>query len=173
MSLDSHVKHVLHEYEGGVVRHLNEEFKRTATRGYRIADWVTARVGSWAFIVGQSAILGTWVAWNLFAPLQWRFDPPPFIGLNLLLSFQAAYAAPFLLMSANRAQQRAHMEAEIDFAINYFAEREISDMQMDLHTLREQLTSLEQDNRRLLALVEELLRRIHRDGPPSAPGPVA
>ena len=63
------------------------------TLGQRIADQVAATMGSWSFIIIQSAILLVWIVLNITAYVQ-KWDPYPFILLNLALSFQAAYAAP-------------------------------------------------------------------------------
>lgn len=73
----------------------------TLSRGQRIADAVARTMGSWRFIIVQSTLLAVWVTLNVTA---WRahWDPYPFILLNLALSFQAAYAAPFIMMSQNR-----------------------------------------------------------------------
>ena len=73
------------------------------TVGQRIADWVAATMGSWRFIIIQSIILLIWIVLNVTAYIQ-QWDPYPFILLNLALSFQAAYAAPFIMMSQNRQQ---------------------------------------------------------------------
>ena len=73
------------------------------TVGQRIADTVAANMGSWRFIIIQSAILVVWIILNVTAYIQ-QWDPYPFILLNLALSFQAAYAAPFIMMSQNRQQ---------------------------------------------------------------------
>ena len=69
--------------------------------GERAADSVAAAMGSWRFIIIQSAIVAAWIALNLAAILR-HFDPYPFILLNLLFSTQAAYAAPVIMMSQNR-----------------------------------------------------------------------
>jgi uncharacterized membrane protein len=73
------------------------------TFGQRIADRVAAVMGSWGFIIIQTTILAIWIALNMTAWVQ-KWDPYPFILLNLALSFQAAYAAPFIMMSQNRQQ---------------------------------------------------------------------
>ena len=80
------------------------------TLGQRIADIVASNMGSWRFIIIQSTILIAWIALNVTAYVQ-RLDPYPFILLNLALSFQAAYAAPFILMSQNRQQDVDRLEA--------------------------------------------------------------
>jgi uncharacterized membrane protein len=90
------------------------------TAGERLADQVTARFGSWAFICVQTAVVALWVAANVVAFLR-RWDPYPFILLNLLFSTQAAYAAPLLLLSQNRQAERDRIKAEHDYRINQLA----------------------------------------------------
>ena len=68
------------------------------TTGDRVADWIAAVVGSWPFVIAQSALLTVWILVNIYAWVQ-AWDPYPFILLNLMLSFQAAYTAPIILMS--------------------------------------------------------------------------
>jgi uncharacterized membrane protein len=83
------------------------------TLGQKIADIVAASMGSWNFIIIQSTILLIWIVLNVTAFVQ-RWDPYPFILLNLALSFQAAYAAPFIMMSQNRQQDiKAELEIEL------------------------------------------------------------
>lgn len=92
------------------------------TPGERIADAVAARVGSWPFIIVQSTLLALWIVGNAFFIRDWLngkpFDPYPFILLNLMLSFQAAYTGPFVLMSQNRQTARDRDEAEHDYKVN-------------------------------------------------------
>ena len=106
------------------------------TLGQRIADWVAATMGSWPFIIGQSAVLAVWIALNVTAFVQ-RWDPYPFILLNLALSFQAAYAAPFIMMSQNRQQDIDRKQAENDYKINIKAELEIELLHQKIDALRE------------------------------------
>src|SRR5690242_8281884 len=77
------------------------QLKPHAGFGARIADRVAAMVGSWHFIIVQSFILALWIALNAVAFIA-HWDPYPFILLNLILSFQAAYTAPVIMMSQNR-----------------------------------------------------------------------
>jgi uncharacterized membrane protein len=67
----------------------------------RLADRFAQIIGSWRFIIIQSAMLAVWITLNITAYV-YRWDPYPFILLNLATSFQAAYAAPILMMSQNR-----------------------------------------------------------------------
>jgi uncharacterized membrane protein len=106
------------------------------TRGQRIADKVAATMGSWNFIIIQSIILLIWIALNVTAFVE-QWDPYPFILLNLALSFQAAYAAPFIMMSQNRQQDVDRKAAEHDHQINIKAELEIELLHQKLDQLRE------------------------------------
>jgi uncharacterized membrane protein len=106
------------------------------TAGQRIADWVAATMGSWPFIIGQSIALAAWIALNVTAFIE-HWDPYPFILLNLALSFQAAYAAPFIMMSQNRQQDVDRRRAEVDYKINVKAEMEIELLHQKIDELRE------------------------------------
>jgi uncharacterized membrane protein len=92
------------------------------TMGERVADGVAARVGSWPFIIVQSLLLGMWILANGLLIGRWiggkPFDPYPFILLNLVLSFQAAYTGPVVMMSQNRAAARDRDAAEHDYRVN-------------------------------------------------------
>jgi uncharacterized membrane protein len=107
------------------------------TRGALIADWVARTVGSWRFIIIQSAVLGVWIVLNA-AAYAWHWDPYPFILLNLVLSFQAAYAAPIIMMSQNRLSEIDRRHAEHDYRINVKAELEIELLHNKIDALREQ-----------------------------------
>ena len=106
------------------------------TSGQRIADTVAAMMGSWPFIIIQSIILAIWIVLNITAYVQ-QWDPYPFILLNLALSFQAAYAAPFIMMSQNRQQDIDRSSAEHDYQINIKAELEIELLHQKIDQLRE------------------------------------
>jgi uncharacterized membrane protein len=106
------------------------------TTGQRIADAVAATMGSWTFIIVQSVALMFWIALNVTAYVQ-QWDPYPFILLNLALSFQAAYAAPFIMMSQNRQQDIDRKSAESDYQINIKAELEIELLHQKIDQLRE------------------------------------
>ena len=111
--------------------------RHTPTRGALIADWVAATVGSWRFIIIQSIVLGIWIILNLIAVID-HWDPYPFILLNLVLSFQAAYAAPIIMMSQNRQSEIDRRHAEHDYRINVKAELEIELLHNKIDALREQ-----------------------------------
>ncbi len=121
------------------VRHTGAE----RTLGERVADTIANRVGSWPFIIVQSAILATWIVMNGFLIRDWiggkPFDPYPFILLNLVLSFQAAYTGPVVLMSQNREAARDRDEAEHDFEVNREALELLRRLSTDQDRLRQLL----------------------------------
>lgn len=102
----------------------------------RAADKVAEVVGSWRFIIIQSGLLFAWIIFN--AVSAERVDPYPFILLNLLLSFQAAYTAPIIMMSQNRQSDIDRQRAIEDYDINCKAELEIETLHQKIDLLREQ-----------------------------------
>ncbi|HVV92824.1 MAG TPA: DUF1003 domain-containing protein [Hyphomicrobiales bacterium] len=158
--------HGLHEAERRLLeelrvwrRHLRQDsddgpphFKLTV--GQRIADDVAATMGSWRFIIIQSAILFVWIVLNVTAWIN-AWDPYPFILLNLALSFQAAYAAPFIMMSQNRQQDIDRQAAENDYKVNIKAELEIELLHEKIDQLRQtEVTALSQAVKELTLLLQ-------------------
>lgn len=105
--------------------------------GQRVADRVASVMGSWKFIIFQTVILVGWVSINAIAAVK-SWDPYPFILLNLALSFQAAYAAPIIVMSQNRQQDIDRIAAQNDYRINLKAELEIELLHEKIDELRAQ-----------------------------------
>jgi uncharacterized membrane protein len=141
------------------------------TPGQRIADAVATIMGSWSFIIVQSAILLVWITANLIGVIS-GWDPYPFILLNLALSFQAAYAAPVIMMSQNRQQDIDRKAAENDYRINVKAELEIELLHEKIDQLRErEILTLTGAVRMLAELLEQSASRAHvpdaEGGPPS------
>lgn len=112
------------KHDHAPVRNVNEIVQERLTLGQRAADWVAATVGSWRFIVTQSLLLAVWVVLNVTAIIA-RWDPYPFILMNLVLSLQAAYTAPIIMMSQNRQAMRDRIDAQHDYELNQKAEHEI------------------------------------------------
>ena len=77
----------------------------------KLSERISRFIGSWRFIFYMTAFVSTWMLWNLLAPADLRFDEWPFIGLTLMLSLQASYAAPLILLSQNRQTDREMPEA--------------------------------------------------------------
>ncbi len=101
---------------------VSRELHEGRTRGERLADSAAAQIGSWRFLIVQSIVVSLWIVLNVVAFTK-RWDPYPFVLLNLLFSVQAAYTGPVLLLSANRAAQRDRIVAEHDSATNDKAEK--------------------------------------------------
>jgi uncharacterized membrane protein len=127
-------RRVRHSHRHPPVRNINELHQHQLTSGERIADSFAATMGSWTFIIAQSAILACWIVLNVIAWIH-HWDPYPFILLNLALSFQAAYAAPIIMMSQNRQADKDRLMAEQDYEINQKAEEELKEV---MHHLEQQ-----------------------------------
>ena len=110
--------------------------KPSITLGEKVADRVAATMGSWRFIIIQSLILAIWVTLNIVGYVK-HWDPYPFILLNLMLSFQAAYAAPVVMMSQNRQSAIDRRDAKHDYEVNLKSELEIELLQDKINLLRE------------------------------------
>jgi len=127
------VHHVRARYRSPANRPFNGELPRSA----RIADRVTEVFGSWRFILVQSALILLWLGYNGYAAAHFldshKFDPYPFILLNLVFSTQAAYAAPLILLSQNRTAERDRIKAEHDFDVNVLALRALAELLGDVH----------------------------------------
>ena len=130
------------------------------TRGQRVADRVAAMIGSWRFILIQSSAISVWIVGNVLAGGS-SWDPYPFILLNLLLSFQAAYTAPAIMMSQNRQSELDRHHAQNDYEVNVKAELEIELLheKIDLMKTRE-LLLLAQAVKDLSAQIETLTRHV-------------
>ena len=77
-----------------------------------------------------------WIALNITAYV-YHWDPYPFILLNLAMSFQAAYAAPILMMSQNRQAEKDHLQAKNDYEVNLKAALEIMQLHEKFNELRD------------------------------------
>jgi uncharacterized membrane protein len=104
--------------------------------GDRIADRVASFIGSWTFIIIQSAIFVLWVIANTVWLLgAYQFDPYPFILFNLFMSAEAAYSSPLILMSQNRQADRDRDQAQHDYDTNVAAKEEIETILRELGRL--------------------------------------
>jgi uncharacterized membrane protein len=90
----------------------------------RLSERIARFLGTGRFIVWMTFAIVLWVLWNVFAPERLRFDGYPFIFLTLMLSLQASYAAPLILLAQNRQADRDRVNLEQDRKQN---ERSIAD----------------------------------------------
>ncbi|MEO3826171.1 DUF1003 domain-containing protein [Actinomadura sp. B10D3] len=90
----------------------------------RLSERIARFLGTARFLVYMTVFVFVWIVWNLLAPSALKFDPYPFIFLTLMLSLQASYAAPLILLAQNRQDDRDRVQYEQDRARN---ERTIAD----------------------------------------------
>lgn len=116
------------------VRNWHDDHKEKLTFGQKLADKVADGMGSWGFIIVQTAIVAVWMTLNILG-FAYHWDPYPFILLNLLFSTQAAYAAPIIMMSQNRQSQRDREHAEADYQVNLKSKEEIESIIIKLNAM--------------------------------------
>ena len=115
------------------MRNWHESHAEKQTTGDRIADRVASFIGSWKFIIGQTAIMVVWIVVNTLALFGFiRFDEYPFVFLNLFMSAEAAFATPLILMSQNRSAERDREHAQHDLEVNVAAKAEIEELMTTL-----------------------------------------
>ncbi|WP_431280192.1 DUF1003 domain-containing protein [Leifsonia poae] len=92
----------------------------------RFTEWIARAMGTPWFILGLTVFVAFWILWNTLAPAAWRFDSFAlgFIALTLVLSLQASYAAPLILLAQNRQDDRDRVQIEQD---RQRAERNLAD----------------------------------------------
>lgn len=90
----------------------------------RLSESFARFLGTARFLVYMTIFVLSWVLWNFVAPRDFRFDDYPFIFLTLILSLQASYAAPLILLAQNRQADRDRIQLNEDRARN---ERSIAD----------------------------------------------
>jgi uncharacterized membrane protein len=110
---------------------INKEF------GQNLADSVASFVGSWKFIIWQSVILIIWMFVNVENMVH--FDPYPFILMNLLLSSQAAYATPMILMSSNRQAEKDRKELLKDLKVDESSHELLKELHILIIKMQEDL----------------------------------
>nr|WP_218851716.1 DUF1003 domain-containing protein [Nocardioides panaciterrulae] len=134
-------------------------------------------MGTARFLIYMTAFVAIWLGWNLLAPRDLRFDDYPFIFLTLMLSLQASYAAPLILLAQNRQEARDRVIAESDrqadaraHADMEFLAREVASLRMSVGEVATR-DFLRSELRSLLADLEEL-NRPGEDEPEPATRPV-
>ena len=126
-----------------MVRNRNQVLDEQASSAQKAADRVASIVGSWRFIIIQSVLLMFWVLLNI-SGWVFKWDPYPFILMNLVLSTQAAFTAPIIMMSQNRQAERDRLESHMDFEIDRQAEEEIRAIKEQLEAQNQALLHIHQ-----------------------------
>ena len=112
----------------------HERHHETLGFGSHLADSVAKGMGSWSFIIIQTVLVVLWMGLNMVGYI-YHWDVYPFILLNLVFSTQAAYAAPIIMMSQNRQNDRDRIQAQADYQTNIDAKLEIEALAIKLKSL--------------------------------------
>src|ERR1700753_2468931 len=131
----------------------HQKHTETMTFGQRLADSVANGMGSWRFIIWQTIIVALWMILNVVLIATNRWDPYPFILLNLVFSTQAAYAAPIIMMAQNRQSERDRAQADADYMTNCEAKEEIEELQKRLNAI--EVDKLD----KIMAMLEEMKKK--------------
>jgi len=132
-------------------------FAADLTFGERLADRIATFGGSWKFLIFFACVLAVWVVLNTSLLFFGRFDPYPFILLNLVLSCLAAIQAPVIMMSQNRQESKDRVRSETDYKVNLKAELEIRHLHDKIdHLLSHQWERMVEVQRIQLELLDEL-----------------
>jgi uncharacterized membrane protein len=129
-------------------------------------------MGTAKFLFWMTVFVAAWVTWNTLVPRDLRFDEFPFIFLTLMLSLQASYAAPLILLAQNRQEQRDKVIAEQDRQANARAHADMEFLAREVASLRMAVGEvatrdfLRSELRGLMGDIEDLSRR----GPEDEPG---
>jgi uncharacterized membrane protein len=153
--LDEEVINSLVEHET-LTKDINTQFERKLKTGEKLSDRIAEFGGSWKFIILFAVVVLGWIFLNASAIMGKRFDPYPFILLNLILSCIAAIQAPVIMMSQNRKEAKDRLRAENDYKVNLKAELEIRHLHEKLdHLTRHQWQRLLEIQELQLDLMEE------------------
>jgi len=160
------------EQEKLLLQNLDQQPNDQLTFGQRLADRVARFGGSWKFIIWFMAILWVWIIINLLLTGRQRFDPSPFILLNLLLSCLAAIQAPLIMMSQNRQEEKDRQRNENDYLVNLKAEIEIRTLhqKMDL-LIQDQFKNLIESQAEQIKLLQNIIKENAKRNGNSKEGP--
>ncbi len=133
------------------------------TSGQRISDKVAKFGGSWKFIILFGIVLTIWIAFNVLAMGRLKFDPYPFILMNLILSCIAALQAPVIMMSQNRQEEKDRMRSENDYLINLKAEMQIRSLNQKIDLLlEEQIKTLFETQEKQFEILNNIKNRLDK-----------
>lgn len=149
------------EEEGLIINNLLHPPDEVLSKGQKVSDKVARFGGSWRFIILFVIVLALWILYNVTVITSDRFDPYPFILMNLILSCIAALQAPIIMMSQNRQEEKDRMRGENDYLINLKAEIGIRSLhqKMDL-LLSEQIKTLYDIQAKQFEMLQEISQKL-------------
>ena len=146
-----------------IVQSLMNPPSEQLTTGQRISDKVAQFGGSWKFIISFGIILFSWILFNVLAICVYKYDPIPFILLNLILSCIAAIQAPIIMMSQNRQEEKDRKRSENDYIINLKAEIQIRSLHQKIDLLmEEQIKTLFDTQAKQFELMRNIERKLNQ-----------
>lgn len=101
----------------------------------QFSEGIARFLGTGRFLAGQTVVVAVWILVNA-AVVALRWDPYPFILLNLVFSTQAAYAAPLILLAQNRQDDRDRRQAELDREVNQRTQADTEYLARELASVR-------------------------------------
>jgi uncharacterized membrane protein len=145
-----------------VVDNLLHEPKEIMTRGQSISDKVARFGGSWSFILSFSALLLAWILFNTYSTAN-KFDPYPFILMNLVLSTIAALQAPVIMMSQNRKEEKDRKRNENDYMVNLKAELQVRSLHQKIDLMqKDQMKVLYETQAKQLELLDKIEKLLQK-----------
>ena len=124
-------------------------------------------MGTASFLIWMSVIIVAWLVWNSLTPEEWQIDPFPWLFLTLLLSLQASYAAPLILLAQNRQEARERVSLEHDREVAAQARADTDFLAREIAALRMRIGDLATRDfirSELRDLLEDLDRGDDKDG---------
>jgi uncharacterized membrane protein len=146
-----------------IIHNLSHPPTENLTDGQLISDKVALFGGSWKFIISFFIILTIWIIFNALAIGVYKFDPYPFILMNLILSCIAALQAPIIMMSQNRQEEKDRKRSENDYLINLKAEMQIRSLNQKIDLLlEEQIKTLFETQKKQFDLLNEINSKLEK-----------
>ena len=131
--------------------------------GEKLSDNVASFGGSWKFIISFFIVLTIWIVFNVVAIGFYKFDPYPFILMNLILSCIAALQAPIIMMSQNRVEEKDRKRSENDYLINLKAEMQIRNLDQKIDVLlEEQIKTLFETQEKQFELLKAIDKKLSK-----------
>jgi uncharacterized membrane protein len=133
----------------------------------RVSERIARFLGTGTFIIWMTVVIIVWVVWNFWGPEEHRWDDYPFIFLTLMLSLQASYAAPLILLATNRQESRDRVNLEQDRETNARAHADMEYLAREVASLRlavGDVATRDYIRSELRSLLTELDERAHAEG---------